>query len=285
MAEDRLHQEMSKREVTTDDLEATIANLIPVPLQSKGKAVIEKRLKPGLALAEILASLEDRQYLQEIHFEEGYKPDRFEVSKKEQHAIPLIEDACTLQEVQETLRALQGKSYCIIDDSIIQNNWEPYQGKDRGRLFDQVNNDLKRFKVHVDKVCYNGQGPHHANAIFDYLKTYGINEDLALKVMAQMQQSILFDPFSGLMEAFQHHKLDLNVTDSPEESTIDVVTTEDCIEIKAQNSLLYKTTNPESPYFRENPIVVFNTKVLVTIPKDGSASHAHWTWEVAEVSV
>ncbi|MDQ5956399.1 MAG: hypothetical protein ACH349_03590 [Candidatus Rhabdochlamydia sp.] len=287
MAEDRLHQEMSEREVTTDDLEATIANLIPVPLQSKGKAVIEKRLKPGLALAEILAKLplEDRQRLQEIRFKEEYKLDRFEVSKKEQRAVPLIEDVCTLQEMQEVFKALQGKSYSIVDNSIIQSNWEPYQGKDRDYLFDQVNKDLGRFEVHVDKAYYNGQGSNNAKAIFECLKNYGISEDLVLKMMAQMQQSILLDPFNGLMKAFQHGKLELNITDTPEKSTIDVITTGNSIEIKAQNSFLYKTTNPESSYFRKRPIAVFNITVLVTIPKDGSAPHGQWTWEVADVPV
>ena len=48
------------------------------------------------------------------------------------------------------------------------------------------------------------------------------------------------------------------------------------IEIKAQNSLLYKITDLKSPYFDKSPIAIFDTKVLVTIPKDASASHAHW---------
>ena len=103
--------------------------------------------------------------------------------------------------------------------------------------------------------------------------------------MAQMQQSILFDPFSGLMKAFQHDTLGLSVTDTSETNAIDVIITEDSVEVKAQNNLFYKTTNPESPYFRENPLAIFNTMVLVTIPKDGSASYAHWTWEVADVPV
>lgn len=104
-------------------------------------------------------------------------------------------------------------------------------------------------------------------------------------MMAQMQQSILLDPFNGLMKAFQHGKLELNITDTPEKSTIDVITTGNSIEIKAQNSFLYKTTNPESSYFRKRPIAVFNITVLVTIPKDGSAPHGQWTWEVADVPV
>ncbi|HEV3269846.1 MAG TPA: hypothetical protein VGZ69_04270 [Candidatus Rhabdochlamydia sp.] len=286
MAEDRLHQEMSERKVTSEDLEATITNLIPVPLQSKGKAVIEKRLKPGLALAEILAtlSIEDRQRLRGINFG-GYQFNRFEVSKKEQRAVPLIKDVCTLQEMQDVLKALQGKSYCIIDNSIIQNNWEPYQGKDRDHLFDQVNKGFGRSEVHVDKTCYNGQGSNNAEGIFEYLKTCGINEDLALQAIAQMQQSILFEPFKGLMEAFQHDELGLIVAYSPGKSTIDVLVTKDSVEIKAQNRLLYRTTNSESAYFRESTIAVFNTIVSATIPKDGSAPNAHWTWEIAEVLV
>lgn len=92
MAEDRMHQEMSKREVTREHLEETIVNLVPVPLQSKGKAVIEHRLRPGLALADTLAklSLLERLSLQEVSFN-GYKPDRFEVRKKpHQTIIPCI---------------------------------------------------------------------------------------------------------------------------------------------------------------------------------------------------
>lgn len=89
MAEDRLHQEMSDQEVTSEDLEAIIVNLIPVPLQSKGQGVIEKRLQPGLALAEILAKLplEARKRLKRIRFKGGYKPERFEVSKKAQRSL------------------------------------------------------------------------------------------------------------------------------------------------------------------------------------------------------
>ncbi|MDR2540166.1 MAG: hypothetical protein LBC45_06285 [Chlamydiales bacterium] len=285
MAEDRLHQEMSEKEVTSEDLRATIANLIPVPLQSKGRAVIEKRLKPGLALAEILAtlSLEDRRGLQRIHFE-GYRPDRFEVSKKEQRAVPLMEDVCTLQEMQEVLRALQRTSYRIVDNSMIQHNWNPYRGIDRNHLFNQVNKDLKRFEVCINEILYNAQDSStDAEGIFALLVHCGISEEVALQTMAQIQQSILLEPFSGLMKAFQHDMLGLHITDSPEKSTIDVGITEDCIEIKAQNKLLYKTTILESSYFRENPIAIFITKVLVTISKDGSDSNGHWTWEVTEV--
>lgn len=282
MAEDRLHQEMSKQEVTNQDLEATVVNLIPIPLQSKGKAVIEKRLKSGLALAEILVALpvEGRHRLQEIHFEGGYKPERFEVSEKKQRALPLIEDVSTLQEMKEVLKALQGKSYCIIDNSIIQNNQDPYQNNREG-LFKQVNKDLQRCEVHIKGILYNAQGSNNsAREIFEYLKAYR-DEDLALKVMAQIQQSIFLEPTRHLMEAFQHDTLGLNVTDSPEKSTIDVLITEEGINIQARNHLFYKTTDLESPYFCESPIAIFSTTVLVTISQDGSDSNAHWTWEVA----
>lgn len=285
MAEDRLHQEMSKHEVTSEDLQATITNLIPVPLQSKGKAVIEKRLKPGLALAEILAalSLEERQCLQRIHFE-GYKPERFEVSKKEQRAVPPIEDVCTLQEMQEVLRALhetvqkKKEPYLLKDNEIVQKNWKPYQGRNRD-LFNQIDKDLVRLEVRVNKpLCLNS-----AEGIFALLIDYGISEDLALQTMAQMQQGIFLEPTGGLQETFQHDRLGLNVIHSPEKSTIDMTIKEDCIEIEAKNSLFYKTTNLESPYFRKSPIAIFNTTVVMMIPKDGSAPNAHWTWEVAEV--
>ena len=286
MAEDRLHQEMSEKEVTSEDLEATITNLIPVPLQSKGKAVIEKRLKPGLALAEILAtlSLEDRQCLQRINFE-GYKPERFEVSKKEQCAVPPIEIVCTLQEMQEVLRALhetvqkKKEPYLLKDNEIVQKNWKPYQGRNRD-LFNQIDKDLDRLEVRVNKpLCSNS-----AEEIFALLIDYGISEDLALQTMAQMQQGIFLEPTRDLQETFQHDGLGLNVIHSPEKSTIDVTIKEDCIEIEAKNGLFYKTTNLESPYFRKSPIAIFNTTVVVMIPKDGGASNAHWTWEVAEVS-
>ena len=288
MAEDRLHQEMSTQEVTTDDLEATIANLIPVPLQSKGKAVIEKRLKPGLALAEILATLplEDRQRLQEIRFQEGYKPESFKVNQKEQPAVFLIEEVCTLQEMQDMLRALQKKKepYLIKDHEIVQKNWKPYQGKDQELLFKQIDSDLNRLEVRVNGTRYDAQGSNNAEGIFAFLINSGISKELALQAMAQMQQSILLEPLSGLTTAFRNDRLGLSVThDASGENMKIHVTITDNIEIKAQNSLLYKITDLKSPYLDKSPIAIFDTKVLVTIPKDGSASHAHWTWEVADV--
>lgn len=61
--------------------------------------------------------------------------------------------------------------------------------------------------------------------------------------------------------------------------------TEDNMEIKVQSKLLYKTTDLESSCFREKPVAIFTTRVLVTIPKDGSDSNSHWTWEIAEIPV
>ncbi|PWU15195.1 MAG: hypothetical protein C5B45_03120 [Chlamydiae bacterium] len=287
MAEDRLHQEMSKKEVTAEDLEATIVNLIPVPLQSKGKAVIEKRLKPGLALAEILASLPlDRQRLQEIHFEGGYKPERFEVSKKEQNAVPCIEDVCTIQEMQEVLRALQGKSYSITDNEIVQKNWEIYQERERVDLFSQVDKDLKRSTVYVDEILYDGQiqysgtTEYNAEGIFEYLTKLGINEKIVLQAMAQVQQSIFVEPLTGLHKAFGCNTLSLSILDDSEKKyTISVKVETHNVTIEAQKCL--KLASTEHP--GEKPVAVFDVTICIKIPKDGSASEGHWTWRVAEV--
>ncbi|MCL6755615.1 MAG: hypothetical protein M3A24_00310 [Candidatus Rhabdochlamydia oedothoracis] len=281
MAEDRLHQEMSEKEVTNEDLEATITNLIPVPLQSKGKAVIEKRLKPGLALAEILAALPvaDRQRLQEIRFKEGYKPERFEVSKKEQRAVPLIEDVCTLQEMQEVLRALQGRSYLIVDNDIVQKNWETYQGKDQSYLFDQIDSDLKRSTVYVDGTCYNGQvwypgtTKYNAEGIFEYLISRGISEKVTLQAMAQMQQGIFVEPFNGLQETFKHDHLDLSILQGREKHTILAQVETDSIIIEAKKSFRFLSA--------EHLAAVFDVTICAKIPKDGSAPNGRWTWAVA----
>lgn len=289
MAEDRLHQEMSEREVTSEDLEATIVNLIPVPLQSKGKAVIEKRLKPGLALAEILAMLssEDRQHLQGINFD-GYKPERFEVSKKEQRAVPLIEDVCTLQEMQEVFKALQGKSYSIIDNDIVQKNWATYQGKDQGHLFVQVDKDLEHSIVYVDRTHYDGQiwyfgtTKYNAEGIFEYLISCEISEETALQAMAQMQQSIFVEPLIALQEAFGRNNLDLFILDDSEKKyTILAKVKTDSIIIEAKKSLRFSGV----AHSEEKPVAVFDITICAEILKDGSAPNGHWTWEVAEVSV
>ncbi|MEK7339906.1 MAG: hypothetical protein AABZ92_04240 [Verrucomicrobiota bacterium] len=284
MAEDRLHQEMSKREVTSEDLEAIITNLIPVPLQSKGKAVIEKRLKPGLALAEILARLssEDRQHLLGINFQ-GYEFDRFEVSKKEQRAVPIIEDACTLQEMQETLRALKERKepYLIQDNKIVQENWKPYQGKDQDYLFDQVDKDLKRSTVYVNRTLYDGQGSNDAKGIFALLVNCGISKEGALQAMAQMQQSIFVEPLTGLQEAFGRNNLDLLILDNSEKYTILAGVETNSIIIEAKKSFRFSSiAHPE-----EKPIAVFDVTICAKIPKDGSNSNGHWTWEVAEAPV
>ncbi len=289
MAEDRLHQEMSEREVTSEDLEATIVNLIPVPLQSKGKAVIEKRLKPGLALAEILVMLppEKRKLLQEVSFQ-GYKFDRFEVSKKEQSAVPLIEDVCTLQEMQEVFKALQGKSYSIIDNDIVQKNWATYQGKDQGHLFVQVDKDLERSIVYVDRTHYDGQiwyfgtTKYNAEGIFEYLISCEISEEIALQAMAQMQQSIFVEPLIALQEAFGRNNLDLFILDDSEKKyTILAKVKTDSIIIEAKKSLRFSGV----AHSEEKPVAVFDITICAEILKDGSAPNGHWTWEVAEVSV
>lgn len=293
MAEDRLHQEMSEQEVTRKDLEETIVNLVPVPLQSKGKGVIAYRLPPGLALAETLAKLsfQERQSLQGVRFN-GYKPDRFEVSQRPQHAIPLIEDAHTLPEMQEILKALQGKLHCVEDNAIVEKNWAFYQKEGLVHLFKQINKDLPRLDIYVDEKCYNAQvadlETKNADSMFTYLtNTGGLSEELAFKVMAQIQQGVFMEPLEGLRKAFRHAPLSLSIVDASEEksATIRVTTTGDAIKIEAKNYLRYRTEDLESPYFRDSPIASFKTMVLITIPKDGSASNAHWTWEIVDVPV
>ena len=287
MAEDRMHQEMSG-EVTREQLEETIVNLVPVPIQSKGKGVLEHRLPPGLALAETLTRLsaEKRQQLQKITFN-GYKPDRFIIHKRpQQPAVPLIQDAHTLQEIKEVLKALQGKSRCLIDNAIVEKNWGVYQN-DRAALFNQVDKDLLRISVCIlDETLDDKQTKRveikNAEEIFAYVSKT-TREETALIAMAQIQQGIFFEPWQGLLKAFQHAELCLEVM-SGEDMAIDVKIEAADITITAQCCLKYRTTNPVNDS-EEKPIAIFGVTVFVTVPKNGNAPSGHWTWEIKDISV
>ncbi|MGL5263600.1 MAG: hypothetical protein ACRDAI_03355 [Candidatus Rhabdochlamydia sp.] len=199
----------------------------------------------------------------------------------------LSEDADTLQEAQEVFKALQGKPYCFIDKAMVEKNWKFYHGKDRDHLFEQINRDLPRLDVCIDKTRYDGTCDKNAQSIFENLiKTDKMAEELALKVMAQIQQGVFVEPCMGLTESFFHNELGLRVLHYPEKGgVINVETTKDCIKIEAQNHLCYKTTDFQKSYFRESPVAIFDTRVLLEIPKDGSACKGHWTWEVVEIPV
>lgn len=288
MAEDRMHQEMSEKEVTREHLEETIVNLVPVPLQSKGKGVVQYRLRPGLALVDTLAqlSLEKRQDLQKLSFN-GYKPDHFAIHKRpQQPAIPLVQDTHTFQEIKEVLKALQGKRRCLIDNAIVQKNWEPYRKEGQVALFSQVNKDLPRLNVSMDEICDDAQTKilpvKKAEGIFAHLSKT-MSEEMALIAMAQIQQGIFFEPWEGLKKAFQHDELHLQVMSAAKKHmTIDIKIEADHVKVIAQCSFKYQTTNPA--YSEEEPIAFFGATVFTSIPKNGAAPDGHWTWEVTDIS-
>lgn len=180
-------------------------------------------------------------------------------------------------DIQEVFKALQeGKPHYFTDDAMVEENWKPYQEKDRAHLFEQVNMDLPRSDVRIDGIGYKD-----AQSVFEHLtKTGKMNEELVLKVMAQIQQGVFLAPFMGLRGFFDREELALHVLDYPEKGIIiSVETTKDCVKIEAQNHLWYKTIDSQKPYFREGPVTIFDTRVLLEIPKDGSACRGHWTWK------
>ena len=293
MAEDRLHQEMSTRDVSREQLEETIGNLVPVPLQSKGKGVIIHRLQPGLALADILTGLdsEARQRLQAVSCGD-YKFDRFEVSKRPEHqrAVPLVEDAHTPQEMQEVFKSLQGRRRYLTDNQMVEKNWAVYQER-REALFKQVDRDLARFDIRIDgtrydrKVWYLGTTKYNAEGIYELLtETRGMTDEAALKVLAQIHQGVFAEPLIGLNAAFEHQELHLKVAHAPGAS-IQVTTTGDEIEIRGSKRFQYIADDTEDVHFRETPFAVFDTTVALSIPKDGRNATGSWTWKVVDVPV
>jgi len=158
---------------------------------------------------------------------------------------------------------------------------KPYQGKDQDYLFDQVDKDLKRSTVYVNRTLYDGQGSNDAKEIFALLVNCGISKEGALQAMAQMQQSIFVEPLTGLQEAFGRNNLDLLILDNSEKYTILAGVETNSIIIEAKKSFRFSSiAHPE-----EKPIAVFDVTICAKIPKDGSNSNGHWTWEVAEAPV